>query len=151
MARNLQQQLLDAYTARKERDGLTLDELIRLASLSCSPDSLSRKLRGEQSLRSWEIEKLASALRVVVTTGKSAPAQTSGITIARDDRAGVTMPTALQPVGGDQFDAGGAGQVERGGDAIGGHIDNMGPDAATRDVNPTSAVLTAVDGAAVPA
>lgn len=73
------------------------------------------------------------------------------ITIARDDRAGVTMPTALQPVGGDQFDAGGAGQVERGGDAIGGHIDNMGPDAATRDVNPTSAVLTAVDGAAVPA
>jgi len=148
MARNLQQQLLDAYTARKERDGLTLDELIRLASLSCSPDSLSRKLRGEQSLRSWEIEKLASALRVVVTTGKSAPAQTSG---ELDDRAGVTMPTALQPVGGDQFDAGGAGQVERGGDAIGGHIDNMGPDAATRDVNPTSAVLTAVDGAAVPA
>ena len=54
-----------------------LDELIRLAKLSCSPDSLSRKLRGEQSLRSWEIEKLASALRVVVTTGKSAPAQTS--------------------------------------------------------------------------
>ena len=34
---------------------------------------------------------------------------------------------------------------------IGGNIDNMGPDAATRDVNPTSAVLTAVDGAAVPA
>jgi hypothetical protein len=74
MARNLQQQLLDAYTARKERDGLTLDELIRLSRLDCSPDSLSRKLRGEQSLRSWEIEKLATALRVVVTTGKAAPA-----------------------------------------------------------------------------
>ena len=73
MARNLQQQLLDAYTTKKERDGLTLDELIRLASLTCSPDSLSRKLRGEQSLRSGEIERIASALRVVVTTGKAAP------------------------------------------------------------------------------
>lgn len=74
MARNLQQQLLEAYLVEKRTKGLTLDELIRLAKLSCSPDSLSRKLRGEQSLRSWEIEALAVALRVVVTTGKAAPA-----------------------------------------------------------------------------
>lgn len=71
MALTIQQQLLNAYTERKERDGLTLDELLRLAKLGCGPDSLSRKLRGEQSLRSYEIEALATALRVRVVAGKS--------------------------------------------------------------------------------
>lgn len=74
MALTIQQQLLNAYTDRKERQGLTLDELLRLSALDCSPDSLSRKLRGEQSLRSWEIEKLATALRVRVTAGKTVDA-----------------------------------------------------------------------------
>ena len=32
--------------------------------------------------------------------------------VIRDDRAGVTLPTAIQPVGGDQLEPGGAGQVE---------------------------------------
>jgi len=32
--------------------------------------------------------------------------------VLRDDRAGVTLPTAIQPVGGDQLEPGGAGQVE---------------------------------------
>lgn len=66
MARTIQRQLLDAFEAK----GLTLDELIRLADLDCGPDSLSRKLRGKQSLRSGEIEKLATALRIEVTAGK---------------------------------------------------------------------------------
>lgn len=71
MARTLQQQLFDAYEARVKSDGLTLDELIRLADMKCSPDSLSRKLRGTQSLRSYEIEALATALRVEVKAGKA--------------------------------------------------------------------------------
>jgi len=74
MALSIQQQLFNAYASRKERDGLTLDELLRLSALGCSPDSLSRKLRGEQSLRSWEIEALATALRVRVVAGKSVEA-----------------------------------------------------------------------------
>jgi hypothetical protein len=34
------------------------------------------------------------------------------VDITRDDRAGVTLPTAIQPVGGDQLEPGRAGQVE---------------------------------------
>ena len=67
MAKTIQQQLADAFEDR----GLTLLELKRLAALDCSPDSLSRKLRGLQSLRSTEIEAIAKALRVQVTTGKT--------------------------------------------------------------------------------
>jgi hypothetical protein len=66
VAKTIQQQLSDAFG----ESGLTLLELKRLADLKCSPDSLSRKLRGRQSLRSGEIEKLAKALRVQVTAGK---------------------------------------------------------------------------------
>ena len=32
--------------------------------------------------------------------------------VIRDDRAGVTLPTAIQPVGGDQLEPGRVGQVE---------------------------------------
>jgi hypothetical protein len=34
------------------------------------------------------------------------------IDITRDDRAGVTLPTAIQPVGGDQLEPSRTGQVE---------------------------------------
>lgn len=68
MAKPIHRQLLEAYESR----GLTWDELIRLANLKCSADSISRKLRGEQSLRSWEIEKIAKALRVQVVAGEAA-------------------------------------------------------------------------------
>jgi hypothetical protein len=64
----IHRQLMDAYEAK----GLTWDELIRLADLKCSADSISRKLRGKKSLRSREIEALAKALRIQVTTGQEA-------------------------------------------------------------------------------
>lgn len=70
MAKSIQEQLHDAYKAKVESEGMTLLELKRLADLKCSADSLSRKLRGTQSLRSPEIEALARALRVQVVTGK---------------------------------------------------------------------------------
>jgi hypothetical protein len=65
MSKPIHRQLLEAY----EEAGLTWDELIRLANLKCSADSISRKLRGKQSLRSGEIERLARALRIQVTAG----------------------------------------------------------------------------------
>jgi len=71
MPKSIQQQLLAAYTAKVEGEGLTLLELKRLADLKCSADSLSRKLRGTQSLRSYEIEAIARALRVEVTAGRA--------------------------------------------------------------------------------
>lgn len=71
MAKTLQRQLLEAYEARVKSEGLTLDELIRLAKLDCSADSLSRKLRGTQSLRAPEVEALATALRIVVQAGRA--------------------------------------------------------------------------------
>lgn len=75
MARTtIQRQLLDAYNARVKRDGLTLDQLLRLADLACSPDSLSRKLRGKQAMRTGEAEKLAVALSIEVSAGKSVAA-----------------------------------------------------------------------------
>lgn len=67
MARSLRKQLLDAYN----KSGMTLGELRRLANLECSEDSVSRKLRGGQSLRAQEIEAMASALRVEVSTGRT--------------------------------------------------------------------------------
>lgn len=69
MARSIQEQLLTAYEAKKRTEKMTLDELLRLSGMTCGPDSLSRKLRGEQSLRSDEIELLATALSVVVVAG----------------------------------------------------------------------------------
>ncbi len=68
MARTIQRQLLDAF----EGSNMTLGELLRLSALRCSEDSLSRKLRGRQSLRAPEIERLANALRVEVTAGRAA-------------------------------------------------------------------------------
>lgn len=47
-------------------NGLTLDELRRLSGIKCSVESLSRKLKGTQALRSQESESLAKALRVDV-------------------------------------------------------------------------------------
>lgn len=43
------------------------------------------------------------------------PALCTGVVVSdviRDDRAGVTLPTALQPVGGDQREPSRTGQVE---------------------------------------
>ena len=70
MALSLQRQLSDAYYARKRRDGLTFDELLRLSKLDISTDSLSRKIRGKQVLYDGEIEALAVALRIEVRAGR---------------------------------------------------------------------------------
>jgi hypothetical protein len=67
MARSLQGQLRDAF----QRSGLTIDELIERSGLELDTASLSRKIRGKQTLRSTEIESLASALGVVVSTGRA--------------------------------------------------------------------------------
>ena len=72
MARSIQDQLNDAFT----RSDLTLGELLRLTGLECSEDSLSRKLRSKQSLRTSEAEAIAKALRIEVTAGKR-PASTA--------------------------------------------------------------------------
>jgi hypothetical protein len=69
-AKTLQQQLLEAYEARQPK--LTWGELIRLADLSCSEDSVARKLRGKQKMFSFEVEALATALRAEVRAGKAA-------------------------------------------------------------------------------
>lgn len=47
--------------------------------------------------------------RLTCTGGSLVPVT---VDTARDDRAGVTLPTAIQPVGGDQLEPGRAGQVE---------------------------------------
>ena len=65
MAKSIQRQLQEAFDA----SGLTLDQLLRLANLTCTADSMSRKIRGKQALRSGEVEALARALRVEVVTG----------------------------------------------------------------------------------
>lgn len=62
--------MLDAFAARKAREGMTLDDLLLLSRLTCSADSLGRKLRGEQALRVTEAEKLAKALNVIITAGR---------------------------------------------------------------------------------
>ena len=56
-----------------------------------------------------------ASLRNCTVTGQYAGPVT--IDITRDDRAGVTLPTAIQSVGGDQLEPGGPGQVEGEGDA----------------------------------
>ena len=61
-----------------------------------------------------------------------------GVTLElfRDDRAGVTLPTAIQPVGGDQLEPGRVGQVEGESDAGGcGHSDNIATGGAERTAN----------------
>lgn len=50
--------------------------------------------------------------RLTCTGGSLVPVGQVTLPIARDDRAGVTLPTAIQPVGGDQLEPGRAGQVE---------------------------------------
>lgn len=62
MSRPLREQIATAFTAR----GWTLAELIEHSGLTCSEESMGRKLRGSQSLRAPEIEALAGALGVVV-------------------------------------------------------------------------------------
>jgi hypothetical protein len=68
MSKPIHRQLLEAVEAQ----GLTWDQVIRLAALKCSADSISRKLRGKQSLRAKEIESLAKALRIQVVAGREA-------------------------------------------------------------------------------
>ena len=58
--------------------------------------------------------------------GRMEPVAPVVIDTARDDRAGVTLPTALEPVGGDQLEPAGAGQVEGESEAgRGGHESSM--------------------------
>lgn len=85
--------------------------------------------------------------RLTCTSGSLVPVAPVVIDTARDDRAGVTLPTAIQPVGSDQLVPGGAGQGDQGGDR--GHGDSFAIDRAEGHVNPTSGVLTGVDGGAV--
>ena len=68
MAKSLREQLREAFTA----SGLTIGQLRALAGLDCDNSSLHRKLHGNQALRDVEIEALAKALRVRVSTGKRA-------------------------------------------------------------------------------
>lgn len=44
--------------------------------------------------------------------GRMEPVGPVVVDLARDDRAGVTLPTAIQPVGGDQREPSRTGQVE---------------------------------------
>lgn len=71
MALPLQRQLLDAYSARKRRDGLTIEALLLLCRLDISSDSLSRKLRGKQKIEAKEVEAIATALGVEVRAGRA--------------------------------------------------------------------------------
>lgn len=73
MQRTLREQLLDAFQAQD----LTFRELLRRSKLECSEESLARKLRGEQSLRSQEVEAIAGALNVVVAFDGAAEAATT--------------------------------------------------------------------------
>jgi uncharacterized protein (DUF488 family) len=68
VAHSIRQQLADALTER----GWSIRELHRRARLGCTEVSLSRKLRGKQTLRSTEVERLARVLRIEVTAGESA-------------------------------------------------------------------------------
>jgi hypothetical protein len=68
VAKSLREQLREAFDA----SGLTIVQLRSLAGLGCDGSSLSRKLSGHQSLRDFEIEALALALRVRISTGRSA-------------------------------------------------------------------------------
>lgn len=68
MAKALHEQLYEAFEAK----GLTWSQLIKLAELECSEDSVSRKLRGLQVLYSFEVEKMARALGVKVVAGRTA-------------------------------------------------------------------------------
>ncbi len=52
-----------------ERSDLTLDELVDRAQLECCADSLSRKLRGKQTMSTLEAEALAMAMKERVVAG----------------------------------------------------------------------------------
>lgn len=62
MHRTLREQLAAAFDA----SDMTIGDLRRRSGIECGEESLSRKLRGLQSLRSLEVEQLASALGIVV-------------------------------------------------------------------------------------
>lgn len=65
--------------------------------------------------------------------GRMEPVGPVVVDIARDDRAGVTLPTAVEPVGGDQLEAAGAGQGEQVADRR--HGDSIATSGAVVDVN----------------
>lgn len=74
MNRTLREQLAAAFDA----SGMTIADLRRRSGIECGEESLSRKLRGLQSLRSLEVEQIASALGIVVAyDGASATDATS--------------------------------------------------------------------------
>lgn len=68
MAKTLRQQLREAFDA----SGMTMTQLRTLSGLDVDESSLGRKLNGHQSLRDFEIEAFARALRVRVSTGRRA-------------------------------------------------------------------------------
>lgn len=63
MARNIQQQLLDAFTAS---DVPSYAELGRRAKLDLTGDSISRKLRGKQVMSTREAETFARTLGATI-------------------------------------------------------------------------------------
>lgn len=73
MAKSLRNQLLAAYHEKNRTEGLSFAELGRRSGLGLSGDSISRKLRDRQVMYVEDVEALAEALGVEVTTG--APGQ----------------------------------------------------------------------------
>ena len=69
--------------------------------------------------------------------GRMEPVAPVVIDTARDDRAGVTLPTAAEPVGGGQLEPARTGQGDQGGDR--GHGDSIATGSLGVDVNRTSA------------
>lgn len=71
MAKPVAEQLLEAFLAKKEADGLTLEELLEKAQrkkrngksiLDCDFTSLSRKLHGKQGMTVAEAMVIADAI-----------------------------------------------------------------------------------------
>lgn len=68
MARTIHRQLYDAIADR----GLSYEKVVRDARLKMTGDSLSRKLRGKQALRTREAERIADWIGVQVVAGRAA-------------------------------------------------------------------------------
>lgn len=110
-------------------------------------DRCGRRLTAAQALLAHVADPRAR--RPAICPGVPQPIAAAGVVtlpIARDDRGGITLPIAIQPVGRGQLEPSGSGQVEGGTDAVGDrHETIVVTPAAPGHVNPTSAVLAVVD------
>ena len=80
-------------------------------------------------------QPIAVVVEVVTASADTLP-------IARDDRAGVTLAIGVQPVGGDQLEAAGAGHGEQVADR-GGHENNVRSGSACVHASPRADVTHA--------